>query len=65
MRSVTYAMQGREILSKYGIAATVVRLHPNETREGCAFGLELARRDVARAESLLIKADIEFTRLFR
>ncbi len=65
MRSVTYAIEGREILSKYGISATVVRLRPGESPEGCAFGLELARADAERAEVLLKKADIEYTSLTR
>ncbi len=65
MRSVTYAIEGREILSKYGIAATVVRLHQTESPEGCAFGLEVARADAERAEMLLKKADIAYTSLFR
>lgn len=63
MRSITYAIEGREILSKYGISATVVRLVPSESREGCAFGLEIMRGDISRAAALLSKADIEFTRL--
>lgn len=65
MRSVTYAIEGREILSKYGIAATVVRLHQGESPEGCAFGLEMANADAERAEGLLTKADIEYTSLRR
>ncbi len=64
VRSVTYAIEGREILSKYGIAATVVRLGRDST-EGCAFGLEIALADVLRAEELLKKADIEYRSLGR
>ena len=65
MRSVTYAIEGREILSKYGIAATVVRLRQGESPEGCAFGLEITRADAERAEMLLGRADIEYTNLGR
>ena len=65
MRSVPYAIEGREILSKYGIAATVVRLSPGDSPQGCAFGLEVARADAERAEMLLRKAQIEYTNLTR
>ena len=63
MRSITYAIEGREILSKYGISATIVRLSPRESPSGCAFALELSKSDAARAAALLAKAEIEFTRL--
>ena len=63
--SVTYAIQAREILSKYGVTAEIVRLHPTETPNGCAFGLQIPPRDVAKAMSLLDKADIKFTKIQR
>ena len=59
MRSVTYALEGRDILSNYGISATVVRLRPSEGYEGCSFGLEIPRSDIVRAENLLKKAQID------
>lgn len=59
MRSVTYALEGRDILSNYGISSTVVRLRPSESREGCAFGLEISRADASRAGELLRKAEID------
>ncbi len=63
--SVTYAIQAREILAKYGITANIVRLHPTETPNGCAFGLEIPPRDIPRAEALLAKAEIQFTKIKR
>lgn len=63
VRSVTYAIEGREILSKYGIGASVIRLGGGESPRGCAFGLEIARADTERAEALLKKAEIDFIRL--
>ncbi|MBQ8249282.1 MAG: DUF3343 domain-containing protein [Clostridia bacterium] len=63
--SVTYAIQAREILAKYGITANIVRLHPTETPNGCAFGLEIPPRDISRAAGLLAKAEIQFTKIQR
>lgn len=58
LESVTYAMQARDLLSAHGIGVNVVRLNRNESGGGCAFGIELLRRDVPAAISLLKKADI-------
>ena len=63
--SVTYAIQAREILAKYGITATIVRLHPTETPSGCAFGLQIPPRNLSEAVSLLTKAEIKFTKIQR
>lgn len=56
--SVTYAMQARDLLATRGISANVIRLNKGESSMGCAFGIELSRRDVPAASSLLDKADI-------
>ncbi|MBQ2765611.1 MAG: DUF3343 domain-containing protein, partial [Clostridia bacterium] len=63
LSSVTYAMQARDLLSKYGIRTTIVRLHPSETPNGCAFGLEVMPRDISSASAVLTKAQIKFTRI--
>ncbi len=63
VRSVTYAIEARDILSKYGIAASVVRLNSKESPRGCGFGIQVAYADTQRAESLLKKAEIDFIRL--
>ncbi len=61
--SITYAMQARDLLSKYGIRTNIVRLHPSETPNGCAFGLEVTPRDISGASAVLTKAEIKFTRI--
>ncbi len=58
--SVTYAMQARDMLVSHGIRATVIRLNKTDASQGCTFGLELSRRDVPSAASLLTKADIQY-----
>ncbi len=58
--SVTYAMQAREILAKYAIESSIVRLRRDETPNGCAFGLEIPRQKLSVAAELLRKAQIEF-----
>ena len=61
--SVTYAMQARDILAKRGVRASVVRLHRGESSMGCAFGIELSRRDIMAASSLLSSAGIAYRQL--
>lgn len=61
--SVTYAMKAKELLAKSGISARVIRLKPEQSPNGCAYGLELACREGARASALLGSAGIRFTLL--
>ena len=63
LSSVTYAMEARDLLSKYGISATVVRLTAGESPKGCMFGIEISPRERAEAAALLTKAQIKFTKL--
>lgn len=59
--SVTLAMQARRILSQGSLSSTVVRLRPDESTAGCAYGLELPRRDILAASALLDRAGVRYT----
>ena len=58
--SLTYAMQARDLFVPRGIGANIIRLNSTDAAKGCSFGLELQRRDLPTAVSLLTKADIEY-----
>ncbi len=51
--SVTYAMKSERILFESGIDARIVRLTPEQARNGCSFGLEISCKNLNRAISLL------------
>ncbi len=64
--SITYAMRARDLLMAdremaRGARFDIVRLHPNETPRGCAYGLEIPRREMSRAAAILSKAGVKFT----
>ena len=50
--SVTYAMQGRELLKAYGIKSQIERTPKNALRQGCGYSLSVPQR-TDEAEKLL------------
>ena len=60
LSSITYAMQAKELLAKYAIESSIIRLRPDETPTGCAFGLVIPRPKLSAAAELLSKAQVEF-----
>ena len=61
--SVTYAMKAQEILSASGIQAEVIRLRPEQTKRGCAYGISLGCGEFRRALSLLRGAGVQANEL--
>ena len=60
--SVTYAEKGKNVLSAHRIPARIVRLSPAESKNGCAFALEIVgAHDTAMLRSLLQKEYVRFT----
>lgn len=50
--SVTYAMRGRDILSKYGIKSRIERTPKNSFEKSCGYSLYVPK-DTDRAEEIL------------
>ena len=50
--SITYAMKGRELLAKNGIAAYIERVPKLERNGGCGYGLHIPKQ-INEAENLL------------
>ncbi len=42
--SVTYAMQGKELLRQYGIKSEIERTPKNMLRQGCGYSLRVLQR---------------------
>ena len=62
--SVTYAEKGKRALAGAGFSARVVRLDPRETKNGCAFALELhTAADTQRLRQLLQAAHVRYTEI--
>lgn len=62
--SVTYAEKGKNALAAHGIAARTVRLEPCETKNGCAFALEIAgNHAVSELREILLSAHVRFSEI--
>jgi len=57
VKSVTYALKGQRILEANYISARIVRPSGNS---GCAYGLEIDRRDLQRAKNLMERGGVPF-----
>ncbi len=56
--SVTYAMQGKELLQHYGIKVRVERTPKNALRQGCGYSLYVPQ-NTDEAETLLRNSGIK------
>ena len=56
--SMTAAVGARRALATNGISSEVVALSPEQTRRGCAYGVEFALRDERAARTILRAARI-------
>ncbi|MBQ8577558.1 MAG: hypothetical protein IJ449_06295 [Clostridia bacterium] len=62
--SVTYAEKGKGALAAHGIVSRVVRLDIGETKNGCAFALEIAGNvSVAELRSILTASHVRFNEI--
>lgn len=61
--SVTYAMKAQEILTNANIQSNVIRLRPEETKRGCAYGIRIDCAEFKRAIILLRNSGIQVTPL--
>ena len=61
--SVTYAMQARDTLEKSGVPAMIVRLRPDETPTGCAYGINLPRDKLRTATAALSRAGVSYRQI--
>lgn len=55
MDSITQAMKGQEILRKYKIRSTIIKMTDIDGKSGCSYGLSIASADIERAKKILRK----------
>lgn len=63
--SMTAAIKAQRVLTASGIAAEIISLSPNETRRGCAYGIEYAMALDTNVRSALRAARISVSQYFR
>lgn len=64
-RSVTAAMQDRQLLDKGGVAAVTVRTPMELRQQGCGYSLRLAERMYGRGRALLDRAGGSYQRIYQ
>ena len=65
MKSMTYAMKGQRLLSRFNINSRIVYLNPAQTKRGCAYGLEVNRQNLDQAIDILDKGKVKFSEVIK
>lgn len=63
--SMTAAIKAQRALASSGIAVEIISLSPNETRRGCAYGIEYPLRLDTNVRNVLRAARISVSQYFR
>ena len=63
--SVNHALRAEKALSAQSMRCKIVKLQPNETKKGCAYGIEISCKDVPSALSFLSNAHISYSEVLR
>lgn len=63
--SVNHAIRCEKLLSQRYLKTKIVKLQPNVTKKGCAYGIEINCKDVPVAISFLDKAGIPYSEIVR
>ena len=62
---ITRAIQLRDALQRGGTEGQLLRLHPGQTAQGCAWGVEIDCREISQADTLLRRSGLSYTQLLR
>lgn len=63
--SVNHAIRCEKLLNQSYLKTKIVKLQPNVTKKGCAYGIEINCKDVPVAISFLDKAGIPYSEIVR
>ena len=63
--SVNHALRSEKYLSRMGLSVRIVKLQPDTTKKGCAYGIELDCKDLPSTLSFLDSAGIPYSEVVR
>ena len=63
--SINHAIRAEKVLLASSVKCKIVKLQPNATKKGCAYGLEVSCKDVPSALSFLNNARISYSEILR
>lgn len=65
LKSMTHAIKAKNALYDYYIDAEIVKLEPNMTKKGCAYGVGFNCVNLESAKEALKKWSVKYTELIR
>ena len=65
LKSMTYAIKAKKALNDYYIDADIIKLEPNMTKKGCAYGVRFDCVNLIAVQDVLRKNTIKYTELIR
>lgn len=65
LSSINYALKSERVLKNENIYTRIIKLQPNRTKNGCAYGLETECADIPYALSFLDNAGIRYSEVLR
>ena len=65
LKSMTYAIKAKKALNDNYIDADIIKLEPNMTKKGCAYGVRFDCVNITAVQEVLRKTAIKYTELIR
>ena len=63
LKSMTYAIKAKKALNDSFINAEIIKLEPNMTKKGCAYGVQFDCVNYKPVQDALRKASIKYTEI--
>jgi len=63
VRSMTHAQKAKKALSKLLIDCEIIRLEPNMTQKGCAYGVKFQCVNLYAVKDALDKSSVKYTEI--
>lgn len=63
LKSMTYAMKAKKALNDHYINADIIKLDPNMTKKGCAYGVRFDCVNLSAVQDVLRNGSIKYTEL--
>ena len=65
LKSMTHAIKAKNALSDYYIEAEIIKLEPNMTKKGCAYGVRFNCVNLSSAQEAFNKWSVKYTEIIR
>lgn len=63
LRSMTFAVKAKKALSESGINSEIIKLEPNMTQKGCAYGIRFDCVNLRSAKDALTQKRVKYTEI--